>query len=235
MLKFRSLIFNIIFYAFTILGLTLLFPLFLLPQPFYSWIPRAWTLFVSFVLRLIIGTSYSVTGRQNIPKTPVIFATKHQSSWETMAFNHLLDYPVFFLKKDLLWIPLFGFYLHRVGMIALERGGTSALKTMIKKGRERIEEGRSLIIFPEGTRSAPGTHNDYKRGVFLLYKNLHVPVVPVALNSGVFWPRRTFLKYPGIIRVSFLKPLPPGLDQDEFMKKLQSVIEKESLKLYQTK
>lgn len=234
MLKLQSLIFNIVFYTFTILGLTLLSPLLLLPRPFYYWIPRAWTLFVSFILRLIVGTSYKVIGRENIPKTPVIFAIKHQSAWETMAFNHILDHPVFFLKKDLLWIPFFGFYLQRVGMIALERGGTSALKTMIKKGRERVEEGRSLIIFPEGTRSAPGSHNEYKRGVFLLYKTLQVPIVPVALNSGVFWPRRTFLKYPGTIQVSFLKPIAPGLSQEEFMKKLESIIEKESLKLYRS-
>lgn len=232
MLKSRALIFNLVFYTFTILGLTLLSPLLLLPRPFYYWIPKAWTLFVSFILRFIVGTSYSIKGQENIPKTPVIFAIKHQSAWETIAFNHILDHPVFFLKKDLLWIPFFGFYLYRVGMIALERGGTSALKVMIKKGRERIEAGRSLIIFPEGTRSSPGTHNEYKRGVFLLYKNLGVPVVPVALNSGVFWPRRTFLKYPGTIRVSFLKPLPPGLPQAEFMKKLEALIEKESLRLY---
>ncbi len=234
MLKFRSFIFNIVFYTLTILGLTLLSPLLLLPRPFYYWIPRRWTLCVSCILRVIVGTSYKVMGRDHIPKTPVIFAIKHQSAWETMAFNHILDHPVFFLKKDLMWIPFFGLYLHRVGMIALERGGTSALKTMIKKGKERIQEGRSLIIFPEGTRSAPGTHNEYKRGIFLLYKNLQVPVVPVALNSGVFWPRRTFLKYPGTIVASFLKPLPPGLSQDEFMKKLETTIEKESLRLYRS-
>ncbi len=231
MIKFRSFVFNIVFYFFTIVGLTTLSPLLLLPKPFYMWIPGAWTLWVSFILRVIAGISSKVVGRENIPNTPVIFAIKHQSAWETLALNHLFHYPVFILKKELMWIPFFGFYLHRVGMIALSRGSTSALKTMIFKGRERIKEGRSLVIFPEGTRSTPGTHNEYKRGIFILYKNLQVPVVPVALNSGVHWPRRTFLKYPGTIVLNILKPIPPGLDQETFMKKLEHAIETESLKL----
>jgi 1-acyl-sn-glycerol-3-phosphate acyltransferase len=226
----RSFLFNILFYIGSILGLIALSPLLLVSAHFSRAIPRVWSSCVSYVLRLTVGTKYKVTG--TIPTTPVLFAVKHQSAWETIALNHILNRPVYVLKKELLWIPFFGFYLQKAGMIALDRGGgLNTLKNLLRQAKLRAQQGRSIIIFPEGTRALPGTHNPYKRGVYTLYKNLNIPVVPVALNSGVYWPKRTFVKHPGTIHVKFLAPIAPGLKEDEFMKLLEKKIETESLKL----
>jgi 1-acyl-sn-glycerol-3-phosphate acyltransferase len=226
----RSLFFNISFYLSSLVGLLFLSPLLLVSQKFSRSIPRLWSSWVSFLLRVIVGVDYVIQGP--IPEGPVLFAIKHQSAWETIALNHILERPCYILKKELLWIPFFGFYLQKAGMIALDRGGTlNTLKNLIRQSKKRVLDKRSIIIFPEGSRSAPGSKLPYKKGVYVLYKNLEVPVVPVALNSGVYWPRRTFMKYPGTIRVSFLKSINPGLKEEEFMKHLETAIETESLKL----
>ncbi|MFN7662469.1 MAG: lysophospholipid acyltransferase family protein [Alphaproteobacteria bacterium] len=227
----RSFIFNILFYTTSIVGLIFLCPLLLIGNYFSHRIPRWWSLWVSWLLKMVSRTHYKVQG--TIPSSTVIYAIKHQSAWETIALNHILERPVFVLKKELLWIPFFGLYLQKAGMIALDRGGgLNTLKNLIKQTKDRVARHRSVIIFPEGTRSAPGTHNPYKKGIYVLYKNLNVPVVPVALNSGVYWPRRTFMKYPGTIHVKFLPSIPPGLAEDVFMGQLEHTIETESLKLF---
>lgn len=226
----RSFLFNLAFYISSIISLILLSPLLLISQRFSKAIPRWWSSWVSFLLRLIVNTKYHIQG--TIPEDPVLFAVKHQSAWETIALNHILNRPAYVLKKELLWIPFFGFYLQKAGMIALDRGGgLNTLKNLLRQAKARIQQKRSIIIFPEGTRALPGSHNPYKKGVYILYKNLNVPVVPVALNSGVYWPKRTFMKYPGTIEVKFLSPIPPGLKETEFMERLEKDIETESLKL----
>ncbi len=232
MITFRSLLFNLVFYVGTIIGLTCLSPLLLFPKKVYIWIPHAWSSWVSWILKKIVGISYSIKGKQYIPHEPVLLAIKHQSAWETLALNHILPAPVYILKKELTYIFPFGIYLKKAGMIPLDRRGTIAsLKAMISLSKQRIQQGKSIIIFPEGTRSKPGSHNPYKKGIYTLYKHLQVPVVPVALNSGVYWPRRTFMKYPGTITVEFLPPIPPGWDEDKFMAHLEKTIETASLKL----
>jgi 1-acyl-sn-glycerol-3-phosphate acyltransferase len=226
----RSFLFNIAFYISSIIGLLSLVPLLFVSPRFSKAIPRLWSSWVSFILKIIVKTNYRIHG--TIPSTPVLFAVKHQSAWETIALNHILDRPVYVLKKELLWIPFFGFYLQKAGMISLDRqGGLKTLKNLLRQAKDRIQKKRSIIIFPEGTRSLPGTHNPYKKGVYILYKNLNIPVVPVALNSGIYWPKRTFMKYPGTIEVKFLSPIAPGLGEHEFMKRLEEEIETQSLKL----
>jgi len=226
----RSLFFNIAFYLGSVFILILLSPFLVVSKRFSRSIPHMWASWVSFLLQHIARVNYRIHG--TIPDTPVLFASKHQSAWETIAFNHILDRPAFILKKELLWIPFFGFYLQKADMIALDRdGGLKTLKNLIKQAKDRIRQKRSVVIFPEGTRSTPGTGNTYKKGVFILYKRLNVPVVPVALTTGVCWPRKTFRKHPGTIHVNFLKPIPPGLEESEFMPLLEKRIETESMKL----
>lgn len=226
----RSILCNIILYTGTAVGLTILSPLLLGPKKLYMWIPKAWSTWVSWVLKKIVGIRYIIKGTP--PTQPVLFAIKHQSAWETVALNHILKAPVYILKKELLYIFPFGLYLKKAGMIPLDRkGGVDSLKRMLSLSKKRIEEGHSVIIFPEGTRSQPGKTIPYKKGIYTLYRSVNVPVVPVALNSGLYWPRRHFLKYPGTITISFLPTIQVGLKQEEFMSKLQTVIESESLKL----
>ena len=225
-----ALLFNITFYLWTALVATICFP-FLLFRNFGFWIAKQWALSALKILKWTVGTTVKIEG--NVPKTRVLILSKHQSAWETIFFNTVIYRPAFILKKELTWIPLFGSYLKAAGMIALDRQGTiQTLKNMIKDSKKVIESGRSVILFPEGTRSAPGSKHPYKKGAYLLYKNLNVPVVPVALNSGMFWPRRAINKHKGMITVKFLPPIAPGLSEDKFMSLIEERIETESLKLF---
>jgi 1-acyl-sn-glycerol-3-phosphate acyltransferase len=165
----------------------------------------------------------------------VIFAVKHQSSWETLALAAILDRPIYVLKRELVWIPLFGLYLLGSGALAVDRGaGAKALRQLMRKAEEAAKNGRPFLIFPEGTRVAPGEHRPYQPGIAALYDKLRRPVVPVALNSGLFWGRRSFVKRPGRITVEFLDPIPAGLDRRRFMKELEARIEGASQRLLET-
>jgi 1-acyl-sn-glycerol-3-phosphate acyltransferase len=153
-------------------------------------------------------------------------AAKHQSMWETFALLPFFDQPLYILKRELKWIPFFGWYLLKADMIDVEReAGGRALRNMTRRAGEAVREGRQLIIFPEGTRRPVDAPPRYKHGVAQIYKESGVTCLPVALNSGLFWPRRTFMRYPGTIVVEFLDPLPPGLSRDEFIDRIRNVIE----------
>jgi len=179
-----------------------------------------------WLLKHVVGIDYRITGAENLPSTPAIYAAKHQSAWETLFLSRYLNFPAFVLKKELLSIPLFGWFLKRAGMIAVDRkGGASALRQMARQASETLEGGRSILIFPEGTRVAPGETRPYQPGVAALYTQLKTPVVPVALNSGLFWGKRAFLKKPGTIVVEILPPIPPGLDRKALMRELEGRIE----------
>jgi 1-acyl-sn-glycerol-3-phosphate acyltransferase len=179
-----------------------------------------------WLLKHVVGIDYRITGAENLPNTPAIYAAKHQSAWETLFLSRYLNFPAFVLKKELLSIPLFGWFLKRAGMIAVDRkGGASALRQMARQASETLEGGRSILIFPEGTRVAPGETRPYQPGVAALYTQLKTPVVPVALNSGLFWGKRAFLKKPGTIVVQILPPIPPGLDRKAVMRELEGRIE----------
>jgi len=165
-------------------------------------------------------------GLENIPDGPYICAAKHQSFWDTYAFlPHIAD-PVYILKRELTWIPLFGWYIQKMKMVPIDRGKRSAaMKVAVKGAREAVAEGRQLMIYPEGTRTAPGAPPHYKYGVAHIYGELGVPVVPIAHNAGLYWPRRKFMRYPGVIRCRILPAIQPGLDNDAFLKKLEEVTE----------
>jgi 1-acyl-sn-glycerol-3-phosphate acyltransferase len=187
---------------------------------------RSWGRGVLALARAVVGLSHEVRGRERIPHEPAIFAIKHQSAWETMIVHSLLDDPAIALKRELTLIPLFGWYLLRAGMIRIDRGaGARALRSLVEGARKALARGSSVVMFPEGTRVAPGQRPAYQPGIAALYLQLGRPVVPVALNSGMYWRRRGFLKRPGRIVVEFLEPIEPGLDRRGFMAELERRLE----------
>lgn len=233
MLWARSLLFNLYLYAMTALVAVIGAPAMLGPRRATHWVTRLWAYLVNAGLLVICNISIEIRGREHLrPGNAVLVASKHQSMWDTIIFFSLIPDVVYVLKKQLAWIPFFGWYTMRAGMIGLDREGhASALRALVKQARVRILEGRSIMIFPEGTRSEPGAKLEYKPGVAALYGQLDVACVPVALNSGVFWPRRKFLRRPGRIVLEFLPPIPPGLKRREFMARLEQTIETASQRL----
>jgi 1-acyl-sn-glycerol-3-phosphate acyltransferase len=228
----RSLLFNLVFYL--NLGVLLLgaFLTLALPRRAVLEMAKLWGRSSVWLLRAICGTRVEFRGLEKLPKGPLIVAAKHQSTWETFALLHLFDDFTFIVKRELMWIPIFGWCMAKGRMIPVDRGaGSQALGAMTKRAREEIRTGRQLIIFPEGTRRAPGAEPRYKFGVAHLYAEIGVPCVPVALNSGLFWPRRAFRRLPGTIVVEVLDPIPPGLDKDAFFKRLQGDIETATARL----
>jgi len=225
-LGLRSFLFNVGWYAGTTIIAIVGAPILLLPRRFVV----AWSLFwIDFCLgwlRLTCRLTHRVRGLENLPAGPVILACKHQSSWETLAFSRVFPRSATVLKRELLFIPVVGWAMARVGNIAVERGeGAKALRSLVRQAKQTMAEGRSILIFPEGTRVAIGAEKPYQVGTAALYRQLGVPVVPVALNSGVFWGRRKFIKWPGIIDVEVLPPIPPGLNRETFMTTLRERIE----------
>src|SRR5690606_6953451 len=175
----------------------------------------------------IVGVEIDISGQENLPEGSYILAPKHQSSFDTYAFLPDIPDALYILKRELTWIPLFGWYVMKMRMIAIDRGSRSkALKQAVEQARERMAEGRQLIIYPEGTRRPPGAEPAYKYGIVELYQRLQVPVVPVAHVAGLYWPRRKFMRYPGTIRIRYLPPIPPGLDKAAFLERLISETER---------
>jgi 1-acyl-sn-glycerol-3-phosphate acyltransferase len=232
MLALRSLTFNVLFYAWSTLVQLLCLPSLLLPMAVVVWVQRLWIRGSLALLAGICDLRHEIRGLEHLPPGPCIIASKHQSAWDTLIFGVLFPGPGYIVKRELLWIPLFGWYIRRTGCIPTDRkGGASALKRMIADARDAIGNGQHIIIFPEGTRVAPGQRRPYHPGVAALYGQLEVPVVPTALNSGLFWGRRTFLKKPGLITLEFLEPIAPGLARKEFTAELERRIETASERL----
>jgi 1-acyl-sn-glycerol-3-phosphate acyltransferase len=229
----RSALFNAAFYLTTAFFLIFTLPLYLiLPQWFAMGVVRTWAATETWLLQAIAGTRLEVRGRQNLPPGAAIVAVKHQSAFETFALVPLLRFPTIVMKRSIRWFPIFGLYTIKSGMIHVDRAGKSAaLRALVDRARTEIGKGREIIIFPEGTRRRPGSAPEYQTGIALLYKSLGVPVVPVALNSGLYWPRQSFLHYPGTIVVEFLPPIPPGLDSRAFLKMLEERLETASSRL----
>ncbi len=223
----RATAFNLAFYAWTALlavaGLPFL--------PFWDEArtrayARFWERGIHRLLRWLVGLEHEVRGLHHLPAGPAILASKHQSAWETLAFHLIVPNLVVGLKRELLRIPLFGLYLRRAGSIAIERGSPQrAIRSLVEGAKRAVARGDHVLIFPEGTRRPPDAPPDYKPGVVALYRALGVPCVPVALNSGLFWGRRSWLKRPGRIVVEFLEPIPPGLDRTTFLRQLERRIE----------
>lgn len=235
MLVLRSLLFNVLFYANLSIWLVFIaLPSLLLPKRALLAIAVAWAHSSLWLMKVVAGTDYEVTGRENIPATGgMIVAAKHQSFWETFVLVTIFRDPVFILKRELTWIPLFGWCLMKLRMIPVDRGGKArALAQVTRRAKTELrDKGRQLLIFPEGTRRPPGAPPAYKFGVAHIYGELGLPCVPVGLNSGLYWPRRKFLRRPGTIRLEILPPIAPGLDKAAFHAELQERIETSSDRL----
>jgi 1-acyl-sn-glycerol-3-phosphate acyltransferase len=228
----RSILFNILFYLNLGILLIAAIPTLLMPPQAIIEMAKLWGRTSLWLLRVVCGTRYEFRGLDRIPSGPLIVAAKHQSTWETFALLSLFKHPLFIIKRELTWIPLFGWFTIKGKMIAVDRGaGSQALAAMTKRAREVIRGGRQLFIFPEGTRRAAGAEPRYKFGVAHLYDVIGVPCVPVALNSGLFWPRRSLIRLPGTIVVEFLESIPPGLDKDAFFSRMQDEIETATARL----
>jgi 1-acyl-sn-glycerol-3-phosphate acyltransferase len=187
---------------------------------------RFWASSTLGFLRLMVGIHHEIRGLDRIPREGCIVAMKHQSAWDTLIVPVVLHDPVFVLKRELLLVPFFGWYLARAGSIAVDRkAGAGALRRMLADAQPAAAAGRPIVIFPEGTRVAPGERRLYHPGVAALYQALALPVVPAAVNSGLFWARRSFVKHPGRIILEFLDPIPPGWPRPQLMAELERRIE----------
>jgi 1-acyl-sn-glycerol-3-phosphate acyltransferase len=214
----RSLVYNVLFYALLVFWILVAIPTYLMPPRAFMAVAKAWARSSIRLMRVICNIKVECRGLEKIPKGPLIVASKHQSMWETFALLQFFDAPLFIYKRELAWIPFFGWYLVKSKMIGVDRsGGMRSLMEMARRAPKEIRSGRQLIIFPEGTRRPVDAPPNYTSS--------GVPCIPVALNSGLFWPRRTFMRYPGTLVVEFLDPLPPGLARKEFLARIMASIE----------
>jgi 1-acyl-sn-glycerol-3-phosphate acyltransferase len=227
----RSIAFNVLFYLNTAIWLIIALPTFFMPYRAILVVAKAWGR-SNLVLLRVAGIDYEVRGREKIPQGPLIVAAKHQSAWETFALLPLFDNPLFIVKRELQWIPIFGWLMVKGRMVPVDRSaGSQALAAMTERARIELARGRQLIIFPEGTRRPVGAKPRYKFGVAHLYAAEGVPCVPIALNSGLFWPRRSILRLPGTVLVEILDPIAPGVDRDVFFERLRHDLEMATARL----
>ena len=231
MLVLRSVAYNALFYLNLILHILIAIPTFLLPRRAFMTIAKSWGR-TSNALLAVAGISVELRGREKIPPGALLVASKHQSFWEAFTLLTLFDDPAFIVKRELMWIPFFGWLLWKADQVPVDRrakGG--AIAGMMEHARAALAEGRQIVIFPEGTRTAPGAPPAYKSGLANLYAATDAACLPIALNAGVFWPRRKFLRYPGTIVLEVLDPIPPGLDRNAFAARVQDDIETATARL----
>lgn len=223
----RSLLFNVCYVGWTSLLAIGYLPLFLAPRRVIVAATKLWLAGLRGLAAHVAGVRVRLEGLENLPPGPAIIAAKHQSALDTFVFHGLLDDPVYILKRELFRIPLVGWYMRASGMIGIDRSaGASALRTMLEACGEALADNRQIIIFPEGTRVAPGDKRPYHPGVAALYARFpDVPVIPVALNTGLLWRRKAFWKIPGVVTVRLLAPLPSGLDRRAMLAELSHRIE----------
>jgi len=226
MSRLRALAFYIAFFGATALFGAAGLPLLLMPRRWVMRFGRFWARCVLALLKAIVGLDGEIRGLEHIPSGPSIIAMKHQSAWDTLILPVILDDFAVVVKQELLLVPFYGWYAARAGSIAIDRrGGAGALRHMVRRARQAVAAGRPVVIFPEGTRTAPGQRLVYQPGVAALYQALQLPVVPAAVNSGLFWGRRSFVKRPGRITLAFLEPIAPGLPRRQMMSELEDRIE----------
>ncbi len=233
MIWFRSLVFNFSFYVMMILFLIVCSPTLLMPRIYAIRALQAWGRTANWLLKTMCNIKVEVRGAENIPPGPLLVAGKHQSLWETLMLPTLFDDPCMVEKKELFYIPIYGWpYTYKFRMIGVDRSaGSKALKSLIARGREELAAGRQIIILPEGTRKAVGADPDYKPGAAALYAALNVPCIPFGLNAGLVWPRRTFRRFPGTIIIEFGRAIPPGLPRKAFQQQMELAIEGITAKL----
>ncbi|HRE60313.1 MAG TPA: lysophospholipid acyltransferase family protein [Micropepsaceae bacterium] len=226
MIFIRSFLFTVWFALLSVVLNLAWLPAFLLPRRFTVVGVRLWAQGTLWGLRVFAGMTLEVRGRENMQSGACLYASKHFAMWETVVMNAILTDPATVLKKELMLIPFYGWYVWKSGNIAIDRGAhAKAIRRLIARAKTVVAEKRPILIFPEGTRSRPGQAPDYKPGVAALYSQLDIACVPVALNSGLYWPRKGFTRRPGKVIVEFLEPIPPGLKRAEFMSTLETRIE----------
>ena len=232
MSSLRAVLFNAAFYLNTILHMLVFLPVLALPRSVLWQAVGSWVAVNHWLLRTICGIDFEIVGAERIPQGPLIVASKHQSAWETYSLLGLFTDPVYVLKRELMWIPVFGWYCLKARMIPVRRGtGATTLDALAERAKQEIADGRQIMIFPEGTRQAPDAEGNYKYGVAHLYGELGVPCLPVALNAGLYWPRRSWSMRPGTIRVEILDPIAPGLHPDAFLTVLKNKLEPATARL----
>lgn len=228
----RSLLFTGVFYLNTAVFLILGSPLLLGPRRWAMLGLKTHARATLWWMKVIVGTRIEVRGLERLPEGPILVCAKHQSAWETFALIPLFRDPAMVMKAELGKIPLYGWFSRKFEHVLIERErGPVALRHMIRDAKARAGAGREIVIFPEGTRRLPGAEPDYKPGALALYDGLGLPCVPLALNSGLYWPRNSFMRYPGKIIVEILDPIPPGLPRREFRERLVDAIEEASNRL----
>lgn len=221
-----SIIFNILLFVWTALVSIGGAPVLLGPWYWAMNAQNFWAWGLGVMIKYLLGITYEVRGLEHVPEGACIIAAKHQSTWDTILPHALLKNPAWVLKKELHQIPFVGWFYMRQGSIPVDRkGGSKAMRYMLGRAKAAKELGRPIIIFPEGTRAALDAEPDYQPGVAGLYKQLKLPVVPMALNSGLYWGRRQTIKKPGKIIVEFLPPIEAGLDRRAFMQALETAVE----------
>ncbi len=232
----RSLLFTLWLYLSMAVLAVGLSPALLMPHRAAMGVVKLWARTALFGLRWIAGVKVEVRGLQNMPSGAALVACKHQGMLDIVALLAVLPDACFVMKKELMPLPFLGWFAWKTGMIAVDRAGhAKALKDMTRQARGRLNEGRQIVIFPEGTRNAPGAPGDYKPGVAAIYRDLEGPCWPVATNSGVCWPAHGFRRYPGVVTFEFLEPIPAGLKRGPMMALLESRIEEASLQMLEPK
>jgi 1-acyl-sn-glycerol-3-phosphate acyltransferase len=231
-LVIRSVVFNVLFYLNLLVQIIAALPTLVMPRWGIIAVAKFWARTNLWLLRVVCGIKVEFRGVGKIPPGPLLVSSKHQSLWETFALLPMLSDPAYIMKRELMWIPFFGWYAWKAGMIPVDRSkGSQALADMNACARRELARNRQIVIFPEGTRRPPGAEPRYKYGVVHLYAGMGVPCLPIALNSGLFWPRRSIRRYPGVVRVEVLDPIPPGLDKEAFFERLQCDVEAATARL----
>ena len=227
MILIRSLVFSAVFYVWSAISAIVMVPLLVAPRRWMLAALRLWSLSLILLLRVICGIRVEIRGREYAPAGDALIAPKHQTMFDVFVQFSALKGSLFVFKKELMAVPIFGWIALKLGSIVVDRAGqATALRDMVRRAQEQFRlEDRQLVIFPEGTRKAPGAEPDYKPGVAALYRELGVTVHPMATNAGVHWPAHGFLRRPGVIVYEFLEPIPPGLKRGEFMRRLEDSIE----------
>lgn len=229
----RSVVYQVVFTSITLTMGVVCLPLLIINHSALKFmLPYIWTWIALKCQKYILNLDYRVKAHVRVPKGRAVFAVKHQSAWETIALWHILDRPVFVLKKELLRIPVFGWYLSKADNIVIDRkSGQKAIGQIIEQSMHYLTYDRNIVIFPEGTRTKPGDKVRYKQGIGNLYQALGPPVYPIGLNAGAFWGRNSLVRRSGVIDVEIMPPIKAGLPKQEFMEELQTTIETSSDKL----
>ena len=222
----RSLVFTAFLYLSIVVVGILYAPFLLGPRRFANRLIAVWAWVVGQVFQALCGVEVEIRGLERLPKGAALIAAKHQGMFDVIAPFTFLEDPCFVLKKELMILPVFGWFAWKARMIPVDReAGAKALKKLVTDTRDRLKEARQIVIFPEGTRTEPGASPDYKPGVAALYRDLEVPCWPIATNSGLCWPAHGFMKRSGKVVFEILEPIPAGLKRAEFMSELESRIE----------